>query len=134
LSSFLREYAPNSEKGRYVVSDVDFIIINNEQKRGMAIEEKCFMAEPSWFQKNKFMPIISHALKQYFKRKGYDFKGYNLIQFENDSPFNGRVFYNGNEIDAEILLDILSMGSQPQKNIEQKLEKNEQLILGEDFY
>jgi len=67
----------------------------------MLIEEKRFMAEMSWSQKQLFKFLCSRLI--------YDpkFYGFFLIQFERTCPDDGKIYINRTEVSRDILIDFL---------------------------
>jgi hypothetical protein len=95
FSNWLRQQeAIDSSKG-YVTTDVDYIWKNYKTGAWMIIEEKCRMAKPSFCQSE----ILKMLDKLVWASEGYgkDYYGCHLIQFENTSPDDGKIY-----IDAEL--------------------------------
>uniref|UniRef100_A0A6H2A153 Uncharacterized protein n=1 Tax=viral metagenome TaxID=1070528 RepID=A0A6H2A153_9ZZZZ len=104
----------SSEKG-YVATDIDLLWENYKLKKYMFIEEKTFMAKPTDCQLRQMNRV--HRIN--FKRNEYC--GYHLIQFEKNSPEDGRIFLDGKEISKERLLTFLQFVNVDKNSLE-KLE------------
>ena len=108
LSGWIRNNCPDSKTG-FLVSDIDFILINKQTKSMMCIEEKCFERNVDfWFHKN-IKYIVATALNEWCKNNGWNFKGFNIIQFENTGPDDGKILYNGQIVTNDTLRKKLSM-------------------------
>lgn len=108
LSKWIRINCPDSNTG-FLVSDIDFILINKKTKSMMCIEEKCFDRDVDfWFHKSvKY--IVASALNDWCKNNGWCFKGFNIIQFENTGPDDGMIKFNGQIVKVDTLKEKLSM-------------------------
>lgn len=74
------------------------------------IEEKCKLREMDSWQARRFQ-ILDQNCKQ-----DPLYKGFHLIQFENTSPEDGKIYWNHVEITTEQLIDYLTFRKQPPKN------------------
>ena len=80
--------------------DVDYMICNFGEGKGkwFLVEEKCRMAEPNGSQREMIAKLESSINDPLYK-------GYYLIQFENTSPDDGKIFiaiFRGEEISRKI--------------------------------
>ena len=110
FSQWIRKNLPDSMTGFYV-QDIDFILIDFRRKRVMLLEEKTHSRAISPAQEN-VMALIDRWLKNGVDN-GWKYIGYYSIVFENTSPENGRIWFDGVEVDEDTLIQILSMGRFP---------------------
>lgn len=119
-----KELDSSREKG-YVATDLDFVWRNYLTGKWMLIEEKTYMAEPSSNQKESFRLLHGCIIKSGDK----NYKGLHLIQFEHETPEDGKIFLNRKEITKEELFEFLTFGElkAPQKSNEQiSIEETEE--------
>jgi hypothetical protein len=67
----------------------------------MLIEEKRYMGDCRFPQKTQFKKLLKNI------RKSELFKGFHLVQFENTSPDDGKIFLDRKEITKEQLIKFL---------------------------
>jgi hypothetical protein len=110
LSAFIRNNCPDSCTG-YSVTDIDFLLMNFETKECMLIEEKCRNAEPSNNQ-HKMLEKLNKWIKigvlMDDDDAGWTFYGTHLIQFENESPHDGKVYIDHKLVNNDQLVKFLS--------------------------
>ena len=90
----------------------------------MFAEEKTRMGSMSeWFL--RFIKEVMHpAIKEYAKKNDIDYRGYHLIQFEHETPDDGKTLLNGKDISKDDLIKFLSMEDAEetkQKNYEEEV-------------
>lgn len=108
FSSWIRKNLPDSSTG-FCVFNQDWVFWNWKTKKLMLCEEKMYMSKVSTAFGRLINEVIEPALKDFCPKKGVDFKGYFLIQFENTGPDDGKIFFNGNEVTKEVLINFLSL-------------------------
>ena len=85
----------------YIATDIDFIWRNYKTGQFMFVEEKRYMSKMTFPQKQTFKVVDKQM-------KGHPlYMGFHLLQFENTTPDDGRVYWDGVEITKGRLLDIL---------------------------
>jgi hypothetical protein len=109
FSKWCRNKLPNSTTG-FSITDLDFILFNWKSKRFMIVETKCRMANVSFNQREIFSSIhkwIKSGIQS--DSTEWDYRGFNLVQFENTSFDDGKCFLNKIEISERKLIEFLSM-------------------------
>lgn len=89
----------------FVATDIDYLWSNYKTGEWMLIEEKCRMAYPNRNQKE----LLLH-LRKACKHDPL-FRGLHLLQFEAETPDDGRIFWNKHELTKEGLITILRFGT-----------------------
>lgn len=106
LSNWIRDNPALDSKKGYCVTDLDYIINNYKTDKIMIIEEKCRKQEMTRSQKH-ILSIIDSSLKQTHPDTYY---GTHLIQLENESPKDGKIFWDGEEITEKELTKKMRFG------------------------
>ena len=75
----------------------------------MFVEEKMYKSNVAKWFKNLLAEIINPALKEYCPNHEVDYRGYHLVQFENESPKDGKIYLDYREVTPKELRDFLSM-------------------------
>lgn len=86
FSEWLRHQSRISSNKGFRATNLDYIWTNEYSKKWMLIEEKRHMAKLGWSQTGQF-----HTLDE-IASKDENYVGFFLIQFENTSPEDGRIF------------------------------------------
>jgi len=107
FSKWIRANLPDSETG-FLVFDVDFVLVDKAHKKVMLLEEKTHNATVSPAQQ-EFMELMDSWLRKGVNN-GWKYEGYYTVVFENTSPADGRIIFDGIEVNEDILIDILSLG------------------------
>lgn len=76
----------------YVATDVDYVWNDYKSNRFMLIEEKCNKATSSFPQSQTFK-MLDEAIKG---KESYH--GFHLLQFDNTSPTDGKIYLDGRQI------------------------------------
>lgn len=97
---WLREQPEIDSSLGYVATNIDYVWHNYKTGEWMLIEEKRYMAEPSYAQRQVFR-VVNKAIRD------SKYKGFYLIQFENTTPDDGRIFLDRKEISKEQLISFL---------------------------
>ena len=105
FSQWIRKKLPDSSTG-YCVSDLDFIVWNWKTKEVMMLEIKTRNSYPRPFQKIMWLNIHNWVLNGITKE--WNYYGFHLIQFQNNSFTDGKCFFDGTEITENDLIEILS--------------------------
>jgi len=92
FSNWLRSQSGIDSSLGFVATDIDYIWSNYKTAYWMLLEEKCKLAEPSFCQ-NKLFQIIDKVA-----RADINYRGLHLIQFENTSPDDGKIFIDGRHV------------------------------------
>lgn len=112
FSKWIREKLPDSQTG-LCVSNQDWLFFNWKTRQLMLAEEKTHNAKiAKWFSK-LIREIMNPALEQYCNQNRIDYRGYHFIQFENTSPEDGAIFFDGIEISDIELKQILAFEIYP---------------------
>jgi hypothetical protein len=90
----------DSRKG-YVATNLDYIWRNYNTGLWMMIEEKRYGGAVKRFQKEIF-DLLNWCAKYHPK-----FRGFHILRFEKTNPDNGRIFWDGEDISKERLIEIL---------------------------
>jgi len=85
----------------YVTNNIDYVWENYKTGDWMLIEEKRYMSDLTYSQKNQFRKMYKRI------NKDKKFHGWNLLQFEKTNPEDGKIFWNKKEITKKQLLEIL---------------------------
>jgi len=97
---WLREQPEIDSSLGYVATNIDCVWQNYKTGEWMLIEEKRYMAEPSYAQRQVFR-VVNKAIRD------SKYKGFHLIQFENTTPDDGRTSLDRKEISKEQLISFL---------------------------
>ena len=108
FSNYMYDYSKHNLKtnGSITITDVDFMYYNYKKRKFMLLEEKCKNDFPSQSQSSclnlldKFMSSGSH--------EDYEYMGLHTIIFENTSPKNGKMTFDGIGIDEEKFHQIMN--------------------------
>ena len=111
FSQWIRNNLPSSARPScFTVFDVDFVLRNYCTNRLALLEVKCKGRKPEGGQKltmellDDIMRLgTQHRNKHHVKAMHWTYCGYWLLQFENTSPDDGRIWLNGYELTAEQL-------------------------------
>lgn len=104
---WLRSQHDIDSKLGFATTNIDYLWKNTKTGNWMLIEEKRYMAKPSWSQKELFKVIHKSCLSS----KKYH--GIHLIQFEKTSPEDGKVYLNGKLITNSELINFLQFKEAP---------------------
>ena len=85
----------------YIATDLDYVWQNYKTGHIMLIEEKRVMSKLTFAQKQTF-----RELDEMFKSNPM-YRGFHLLQFENLSPEDGSIFWDGAEITSDELIEKL---------------------------
>ena len=99
---WLREQKELDASLGYVTTNLDYIWENYKTGEWMLIEEKRYMGECSFSQKQQFNKLYKRL------NKDNKFRGFHLLQFENTNPDDGKIFLGKKEINKQELIDFLS--------------------------
>lgn len=108
FSKWIREKLPDSKTG-YCVGNQDWIFYDWKRKVLMFCEEKTHKAKISTWFRLLIKNIIHPALKEYCSKNYIDYRGYHLVQFENESPSDGKIYLDYREITEKELIEFLSL-------------------------
>lgn len=96
------------------VADFDWVFWNFKTKDLMLLEEKRGTKDFSneWLRRLK-VDLLEPGLREACLSRGIKWHGYNFVQFENNSPTDGKIFFsedfaNKREISEQQLKDILT--------------------------
>ena len=89
----------------YIATDLDYVWQNYKTGYIMLIEEKRRMSRMTFPQKQTF-----RELDEMFKSNPM-YRGFHLLQFENLSPEDGAIFWDGVEITSDELIERLQFNS-----------------------
>ena len=108
FSSWIRQELPDSKTG-FMETNQDWIFWNFKTRRLMFVEEKTHKgAISNWFH-ILIKDILHPAISQFAKKNDIDYRGYHLIQFENESPIDGIIKLDYRTITENELKEFLSM-------------------------
>jgi len=108
LSKWVRYNLPDYENDKipFIVSNIDWILINKKRKTIMFLEEKTGNLEVSWSFKTNIMQPIIDAFEHYWcPKNGYKFLGYHIIRLDKQ-----KIYFNDKEVSENELREILGMG------------------------
>lgn len=113
FSEWMRENLPSSYDG-FRVADFDWILWDQYRRNLMILEEKRNNSFPSDWLIQLRNQVINPAFEEFCKKNNINFKGYNLVKFENNGPDDGKItfsgdFINDREINSDELKRLLSM-------------------------
>ena len=98
---WLRKQKELDSSQGFIATNIDYVWRNYKTKKWILIEEKRYMSKPAFYQEEIF------NLLKYVCSKDNNYNGFYLIQFENTSPDNGRIYLNHQEITKEKLIKFL---------------------------
>lgn len=98
FGSWVREPERLNSKLGYTATDVDYMWRNYRTGLWMLIEEKRNMATMNLAQ------CRSHHFLDCVCKKDKSYCGFHLLQFENQSPEDGKIYWNTHEISADELI------------------------------
>lgn len=108
FSGWIRNKLPNSSTG-FCVTNQDWVLWNWRERKLMFLEEKTHTSDiANWF-KRLIKDVLHPAILKYSKENEIDYRGYHLLQFENEGPEDGKIFLDHSEITEQELIDFLSM-------------------------
>jgi len=102
FGEWLRIQPEIDSKIGYIATNLDYVWGNYKTGEWMLIEEKRYMADVTWSQKQQMVKL--HKSIEKIKSK---FKGTHLIQFEKTSPEDGKIFLDRQEITKDRLIEFL---------------------------
>ena len=105
---YFSDWMRNANFNKISVTDIDFVLYNYITNTVMLIEVKCKKRSPSFPQRQLFK-LFSKVFKLAASKGLVNYKGFNLIQFENDTFENGKVYFNSKEVSEKQLKEILSI-------------------------
>lgn len=85
----------------YVTSNIDFLWTNYKTGQWMFIEEKRYMSDVTYPQKQMFAKLHRACSDE----PGYE--GFHILRFERTNPDDGRIYLNDIEIDVYQLIAFL---------------------------
>lgn len=91
------------------VSDLDLIIYNWKSKRLMLLEVKRKRRDLKKFQRHSFRQLDSYIRKGIESDPTWKYEGFHLLQFENTSFQDGKVYFDKEEVSEAELISILSL-------------------------
>lgn len=99
------------EKG-YTVFDIDFVHRDYRRKLLQIVEVKVLKGKLTYMQERvipEITSIFQAGIAAGKPEAGWRWMGYHVVQFENTSPENGRIEWDGKEITQEKLIELLEM-------------------------
>jgi len=97
---WLRKQPEIDSRLGFVTTNIDYIWQNYKTGKWMIIEEKRYMADLTYSQK-KQMETLARSISD------DNCVGFNLLQFENTSPDDGKIYLNYREITKQELVNFL---------------------------
>ena len=101
---WLREQPEIASHLGYAATNIDYIWCDYKRNKWMLIEEKRCMA-PITFSQKALIERVVNACKN-----DATFCGFHLLQFENKSPLDGKMFWNGGQMSRDELITMLRFG------------------------
>ena len=96
----------------YTVFDIDFVFRDYRRKLLQIVEAKTFRGKLTYLQE-RVIPDIDSIFEAGISagkpEAGWRWMGYHVVRFENTSPENGRIIWDGKEITREKLIELLEM-------------------------
>jgi hypothetical protein len=105
---WLRKQDELDSKHGYVATNLDYIWENYKTGDWMLIEEKRHMAKMTFSQRRQLERV--HKALMHSRLRG-QYRGIHLLQFENTSPDDGKIFWDNKQIDKSELINILRFQS-----------------------
>lgn len=99
---WLREQRQLDSGLGYVATNIDYVWENYKTGAWMIIEEKRYRSQPKFYQKRIF-----ERLDRYCKQDKV-FHGVHVLVFENTSPDDGKIYWDGKQITKDQLLELLT--------------------------
>lgn len=116
FSHWLRSRDELASESGFCASNVDFVWMNYHTRRWMVLEEKRFFTFPR-FPQTGILDLLNRTIKDDL------FFGVHVLVFENTSPDDGRMFFDGVEIETYQLIDILERVDPPTPHLKWSLKK-----------
>jgi hypothetical protein len=107
FSQWIRTNLPDSKTG-YCVTNQDWIFWNWKTRTILLCEEKTHNGEISIWFRRLIRDVLHPALEEYCKKNNITYKGYHLIQFENESPDDGKLYIDRKESTRDDLKALLT--------------------------
>lgn len=104
---WLREQSEIDSALGYVTTNIDYFWKNYKTGKFMLIEEKRHMSKPKPYQHKIF-----EQLHQAFN-KDINYCGFHLLQFENTSPEDGKIYLDNKEVSKDDLIRFLAFTYEP---------------------
>ena len=101
FSEWLRDQPEIDSKLGYVTTNIDYVWKNYKTGKWCFIEEKRYMAKVGYSQKEIYRTVVDSC------KTSENFRGVHLIQFENRSPDDGKIWLDGIEITKQELTNWL---------------------------
>lgn len=101
---WLREQSEIDSKKGWAATNIDYMWTCWKTGKWMLLEEKRRGCKVSWSQQ-KLYDKVNLACKS-----DKNYMGFHILTFENTSPADGKIFWNGNEISKEQLIKTLQLG------------------------
>lgn len=104
---WLREQSTLASSAGFTANDLDCVWTNYKQRQVMLVECKCRRSGVS-FPQREMLKMLHQALRIGLPLIGWRYRGTHLIQFENESPTDGRIWIDGIEVDQSGLVRFLA--------------------------
>ena len=101
FGGWLREQEDIDSSMGYVATNLDYIWSNYKTGKWLLIEEKRYMSNMSYSQKNLYETLHKAA------KTDNNYVGFFFIQFENTNPDDGDIFINSRQATKQDLIDLL---------------------------
>jgi hypothetical protein len=105
FGTWIRNRERVSSKLGYIATDLDYVWENYKTKQIMLIEEKRYMSKLTFAQTQTFRKLDD------IMKLSPHYCGFHLLQFEHKDPTDGRIFWNGDCINSDDLLDKLQFNN-----------------------
>jgi hypothetical protein len=99
---WLRDQPEIDSKLGYVATNIDYVWRNYKTGEWMIIEEKRYGHQPKFYQE-KIFELLNWCCNNHPK-----FHGVHILVFENTSPEDGCIYWDGEPITKDRLLSILT--------------------------
>jgi len=120
FSRWIRKNCPQSG---WSTTDVDFVLNNYRAKRLALVEVKCRRANYGQGQEIILKMLQNMLVRGVEMYPEYTFAGLWLIQFENETPYDGRIWVDGIEVTEAQLRECMSDVVHPRDRV--PMSKNE---------
>lgn len=100
---WLREQKDISSSKGFIATNIDYLWENYKTGQWMIIEEKRYMSDLTFPQREQFKKLHNKIEKI----GDNSYKGIHLLQFENTTPEDGKIYFDRKEITKDQLIDIL---------------------------
>jgi hypothetical protein len=107
FSGWIRENLPDTQTG-YGVTNIDWVFWNYKTRVLLLAEEKTHGGHLRNFLARLMSEVIDPALKAFCPTVGIVYLGFHVVRFENETPADGKIWWDNEELTEAGLKDRLT--------------------------